>query len=117
MDKSTGPSAAFPSVVAMTTRRALRISSAGIEGLGHDLADIADYLQVAAHYTRDGSQESYGFPTASGWGAMDSVLGDYELRRVALCADLRRLRDLARHAGGCYVVAESANTARNRGIR
>lgn len=117
MDNSTGPSSVFHSVVAMTTRQAIRISSGGIEGLGHELANIADYLQVAAHYTRDGSQESYGFPTATGWGAMDSILGDYELRRVALCEDLRGLRDLAKHAGGCYVVAESANTRRNQGIR
>lgn len=101
----------------MTVRQAFRISSAGVEGLGRQLANIADDLEAAAHDTRDGSQETYGFPTVTGWGAMDSVLGDYELVRVALCKDLRDLRDLAKHAGGCFAVAESANTARNQGIR
>ncbi len=117
MDNSTGPSSFVPNLLGMTVRQALRISSAGIEGLGHELANIADYLQVSAHYTRDGSQETYGFPTITGSGAMDRVLGDYELLRVALCEDLRDLRDLAKHAGGCYLVAEDANTARNQGIR
>lgn len=116
MDNSTGPALVLPSLLGMTVRQAFRISSAGIEGLGHELANIADYLEVAAHYTRDGSQESYGFPTPTGWGAMDSVLGDYELVRTRLCGQLRELRRLAGDAGACYVTTESLIDSRNRGI-
>lgn len=93
------------------------ISSAGIEGLGHQLANIADYLEVAAHYTRDGSQESYGFPTPSGWGAMDQVLGDYELLRRKVCGDLRELRSAARDAGSVYVLTESYVQGSTQGVR
>ncbi len=93
------------------------ISSEGIEGLGHELANIADYLQVAAHYTNDGSQETYGFPTASGFGAMDSVLGDYELMRRRVCGDLRELSSAASSAGSVYVLTESYITGRNQGVR
>lgn len=100
----------------MSTRQAFRISSTGIEGLGHELANIADYLEVAASYTRDGSDDTYGFPSPTGWGAMDGILGDYELVRVQLCKDLRNLRALARDAGGCFLLTESAITSRNRGI-
>lgn len=100
----------------MTVRQAFRISSAGIEGLGHELANIADYLEVAAHYTRDGSQENYGFPTPTGWGAMDTVLGDYELLRKRLCDHLRELRRAANEAGGVYVLTESYIQGRNQGI-
>lgn len=100
----------------MTVRQAFRISSAGIEGLGHELANIADYLEVAAHYTRDGSQETYGFPTVTGWGAMDTVLGDYELVRNRLCTQLRDLGRAAGDAGACYVATEAHVRARNKGI-
>lgn len=100
----------------MTGRQAFRISSAGIEGLGHELANVADYLEVAAHYTRDGSQETYGFPSTTGWGAMDSVLGDYELLRTRLCTQLRDLRRAANDAGAVYVATESYIRERNRGI-
>ena len=117
MEKSTGPSSIVPSVGRMTVRQAFRISPVGVEGLGRELANIAADLEDAAHETRDGGQETYGFPTVTGWGAVDSILGDYELVRVALCADLRSLRDLARGAGGCFAVAESSSTARNQGIR
>lgn len=100
----------------MGTRQAFRISSTGIDGLGHQLANIADYLEVAATYTRDGHDDTYGFPTVTGWGAMDAVLGDYELDRIRLCEELRNLRTLARDAGGCFLIAERDITARNRGI-
>lgn len=100
----------------MTTRQALRISSGGIEGLGHQLANVADYLEVTAHYTRDGSQETYGFPSVTGWGAMDTVLGDYELLRTELCTHLRELRRAANGAGAVYVTTESYLRGRNRGI-
>lgn len=116
MDNSTGPSSVFPTVVGMSTRQAFRISSSGIEGLGHQLANIADYLEVAAHYTRDGSQETYGFPTVTGWGAMDTVLGDYELLRKQLCTHLRELRRAAKGAGAVYVTTESYVQGRHRGI-
>lgn len=101
----------------MTTRQVFKISSGGIEGLGHQLANIADYLEVAAYYTRSGSQKTYGFPTVSGWGAMDSVLGDYELLRNQVCDTLRSLRTAANDAGAVYVATESYLQGQSRGDR
>lgn len=101
----------------MTKRQALTISSGGIEGLGHQLANIADYLEVAAHYTRGGNQKTYGFPTTTGFGAMDSVLGDYELLRIQVCEDLRSLRTAATNAGAVYVLTESYVQNRSGGGR
>lgn len=100
-----------------TTRQAFKISSGGIQGLGNQLANIADYLEVAAHYTRAGSQKTYGCPTATGWGAMDSVLGDYELLRVRVCKELRTLRTAAKSAGEVYVATESYVQGSTGGIR
>lgn len=95
----------------------LKISSEGIAQLGVSLGNIADYLEVRAYYTRDGSQEDYGFPTITGAGALDSVLGDYELIRIAMCTRLRGLRDLASDAGACYVQAEDIADPRQRRVR
>lgn len=100
-----------------TTRQAFKISSGGIQGLGNQLANIADYLEVSAHYTRDGGQKTYGFPTTSGRSAMHSVLGDYELLRIQVCKDLRALRTAATSAGEVYVATESYVQGSTRGIR
>lgn len=100
----------------MTKRQAFKISSGGIEGLGHQLANIADYLEVAAYYTRNG-QKTYGFPTTTGFGAMDTVLGDYELLRIQVCKDLRSLRKAANNAGAVYVLTESYVQNRSGGGR
>lgn len=95
----------------------LRISTAGIAELGTALGDIADYLEVRSHYARGGSRDDHGFPSATGSRALDSVLGDYERRRIALCKELRGLRDLARRAGPCYVMAEDIADPRTRRVR
>lgn len=100
----------------MTTRQAFKISSGGIQGLGHQLANIADYLEVSAHYTRGSGQKTYGLPTVTGRSAMDSVLGDYELLRVRVCKDLRVLRTAAKSAGEVYVATESYVQGSTRGI-
>ncbi len=100
----------------MTKRQAFAISSGGIEGIGHQLANIADYLEVAAYYTRHG-QKTYGLPTKTGMGAMDTVLGDYELLRTAVCADLRSLRKAASNAGAVYVLTETYVQNRSGGGR
>ena len=95
----------------------LKISTQGIAQLGVSLGNIADYLEVRAHYTHDGSQEDYGFPSITGAGALDTVLGDYELMRILLCSRLRELRDLAGVAGPCYVQAEDLADPRQRRVR
>lgn len=92
----------------------MRISSAGIAGLGNELGNIADYLEARAADTRDSTTETYGFVDQSAIGAYDSMLGDYELVRKAMCKELRRLRDLARDAGACYVETEDVIDQRNR---
>src|SRR5699024_11835289 len=86
---------------------AMRISTEGVAGLGDRLGEIADYLQERASGTRAESGDSYGFVDATAIGAYDSVLGDYELARRTICADLRRLRDLAHDAGACYIENEA----------
>ena len=92
----------------------MRISSEGIAGLGTELGNIADYLESRAAGTRDGTTETYGFVDQSAITAYDSVLGDYELVRKAMCTELRRLRDLARDAGACYLETEDVIDRRNR---
>lgn len=84
----------------------LRISAEQIAELGRSLGDVADYLEVRAAYTRDAVADDYGFVGVTAEGALHSVLGDYELQRVALCERLRSLDDLARRAGGCYLDTE-----------
>lgn len=98
----------------MTT---LRISPEGIGELGNSLGYIADYLEVRAYYTHDGTQEGYGFPTITGSGALDGVMGDYERTRIAMCKELRALRDLARAAGPCYLEADNLSDPRQRRLR
>lgn len=95
----------------------LRISTEGISTLGDDLGFIADYLEVRAHYTRSGDGDTYGFPSATGWGALDHLLGDYERVRIAACKELRNLRRLAKDAGPCYLEAEDIADPRQRRVR
>lgn len=84
----------------------IEVDAGGIAALGERIADVADYLQVRADYTRDAVAERYGFHTPEAVGAFDGVLGDYELDRVRLCEALRGLSLLAGQAGGCYLDTE-----------
>lgn len=112
MDNSTGPAAFVSTVAGMV----MRISSEGIAGLGDQLGYIAEDLAERAMSARAHAGETYGFVDGSAITAYDSVLGDYELARTAICTDLRRLRDLARSAGACYVAAEDIIDRRHRGL-
>ena len=116
MENSTGSVPVFPNVPGMRVRDRITISSAGISGLGDRLGEIADYLEERAQHGRTSMVGTYGFITQEGSMAYDGVLGDYELARIALCTQLRRLRDLARAAGDCYVSTESLLDERHRGI-
>ncbi len=93
----------------------MRIDGEGIAGLGDRLGQIADYLEARAAETRSGAG-THGFVDASAITAYDSVLGDYELARRDLCTRLRRLHDLARDAGACYVETEDVIDRRHRGL-
>lgn len=84
----------------------MRINSEEIVALGDSIGAIADSLDEEAAATRDGTGQSYGFVDGTAKGAYDSVRGDYELVRIALCEQLRGLATLAQQAGGCYVAAE-----------
>jgi len=84
----------------------MEIDASAIAALGDRLRDIADYLEVRAHYTRDGIADDYGFIDVSAAGSFADVLGDYELERIALCDRLRHLDDLAADAGACYLDTE-----------
>lgn len=93
----------------------LSIDSDGIAALGTRLGEIAGYLEEkAAHSNRAGVQ-TYGFPSSVGSSAYSDVVGDYELLRTAVCAQLRELRDLARTAGSWYVATEQMIDPRHRG--
>lgn len=83
----------------------LRISAEGVAALGDRLAELADHLEDAAARSR--GTGSHGFVDASAEGAVDALLGDYELERVRLCEHLRSLAGLARSAGACYVDTEA----------
>lgn len=84
----------------------MRINSEEIVALGDSIGAIADSLDEEATATRDGTGGPYGFVDGSAKGAYESVRGDYELVRIALCDQLRGLATLARQAGGCYLAAE-----------
>ena len=99
MENPTGPAALLSTVSGM------RINSEEIIALGESIAGIADQLQQEAAETR-GAGGPYGFVDGTAKGALDSVRGDYELVRIALCEQLHGLATLARQAGGCYVAAE-----------
>lgn len=84
----------------------MRINSEEVIALGESIDAIADRLDEDAAGTRGGMGDSYGFVDGTAIGAYDSVRGDYELVRVALCERLHVLASLARQAGGCYIAAE-----------
>ena len=79
------------------------------------LADIADYLEARAAPGAGWASETDGFATHTGTGALNEVLRDAELERKAVTTELRRLRDLARDAGGVFVRTEHLIDVRNRG--
>ncbi|WEV78625.1 hypothetical protein O9K63_02165 [Janibacter cremeus] len=91
----------------------ISIDGEGIARLGERLGDIADGLEDAA--ARTAETAVYGFPSGTGERALDGVLGDRELVRVEVCGTLRALRDLARHAGGCFISTEQQVDLRFRG--
>lgn len=100
----------------MRVRDRITISSEGIAGLGDRLGEIADYLEERSGHATQSMVGTYGFITFEGSTAYDGVLGDYELARVRVCADLHRLAGLARRAGGCYLSTERLLDERHRGI-
>lgn len=115
MEKSTGPSAFFPSVAVMSEYDTISISGEGVAALGARLGEIASYLEERAS-PAGGSVQSYGFASATGTRALNLLLSDSDLERTKVTKELRRLRDLARNAGGVYVRTESLIDARNRGL-
>lgn len=114
MDISTGPSCVFHSVVGMSEYDKISISSEGVAAIGTRLGEIAEYLELRAEAS-GGASQTYGFASAVGTAALNDLLRDSELERKKASKQLRRLRDLARNAGGVYVRTENLIDARHRG--
>ncbi len=85
----------------------IEVSGEAVAALGDTLAGVADTLEaLAAGDTRD---DAYGPGSVA--GAVDRLLGDWDLTRRRLCTALREAATAARSAGTMYVDTETCVSA------
>lgn len=85
----------------------IEVSGEAVAALGDTLAGAADTLEALV--AGDSRDDAYG--PGSTAGAVDRLLGDWELTRRRLCGALREAATAARSAGALYVDTESCVAA------